>query len=152
MKLATLVLILEGNKILLGRKKRGIGAGNLNSPGGKMEEGETLEECAVRETREEMGVHLDKDSLEKVAVVTFFVSGDPMFECHVFRAMSHSGTPLETEEMAPEWYELSSLPLEKMHEGDRAWFLRAAQGERFKANVYYRGKGEGLERVEFETL
>ena len=53
---ATLMFILEGEEILLIRKLRGIGAGKVNGPGGKIDPGESPLEAAVRETREELHV------------------------------------------------------------------------------------------------
>ena len=39
-------------RVLLGRKKRGMGFGKWNGFGGKIEKGETMRQCAVRELRE----------------------------------------------------------------------------------------------------
>lgn len=44
-----------GNQILMIRKSRGPYIGLLDLPGGKMEEGETIEEALIRETQEETG-------------------------------------------------------------------------------------------------
>ena len=51
---ATLMFIREGNDVLLMQKLRGIGAGKINAPGGKIESGETPLEGAIRETEEEL--------------------------------------------------------------------------------------------------
>tara|TARA_B100000674_G_scaffold478036_1_gene474683 strand:- start:984 stop:1259 length:276 start_codon:yes stop_codon:yes gene_type:complete len=51
---ATLMFIRDGNEVLLMRKLRGIGAGKINAPGGKIEPGETPLEGAIRETQEEL--------------------------------------------------------------------------------------------------
>jgi 8-oxo-dGTP pyrophosphatase MutT (NUDIX family) len=64
MKIATLGIVLKGGKVLLGEKKKGeIGTGVLSGPGGKLDPGETLEECLIRETREELKIELDPASL-----------------------------------------------------------------------------------------
>ena len=56
--LATLMFIVDEQtqKVLLIRKKRGLGAGKINGPGGKIDPGESSLDCAVRETQEELGV------------------------------------------------------------------------------------------------
>ena len=54
--LATLMFVVQDAKILLIRKKRGIGAGKVNGPGGKFEPGETALQCVLREVREESGL------------------------------------------------------------------------------------------------
>jgi len=51
-KLLTLVFIIEQERILLGMKKRGFGAGWWNGFGGKVQQGETIEEAAKRSTTE----------------------------------------------------------------------------------------------------
>src|SRR5438094_443021 len=53
---ANLCFILKDDRLLLIRKKRGLGAGKINAPGGKIDPGETALESAIRETREEVGV------------------------------------------------------------------------------------------------
>ena len=54
-KILTLCIIHQHSKILLGMKKRGHGVGKWNGFGGKVEKGETIEEAARRETKEEAG-------------------------------------------------------------------------------------------------
>ena len=56
---ATLLFILRGKEVLLIHKKTGLGAGKVNAPGGKMEKGETAEQAAIREVREEVKIEVD---------------------------------------------------------------------------------------------
>jgi len=51
-----LCFIVKEGKILLIEKKRGLGAGKVNGPGGRIEKGETEEQAAARETQEEVGI------------------------------------------------------------------------------------------------
>jgi 8-oxo-dGTP diphosphatase len=53
---ANLCFILRHGRVLLIRKKRGLGAGKINGPGGKIEAGESALASAIRETQEEVGV------------------------------------------------------------------------------------------------
>ena len=57
MRDTSLVYPVDGQgRVLLGRKKRGMGLGKWNGFGGKIEAGETMRQCAVRELREECGL------------------------------------------------------------------------------------------------
>ena len=47
-KLLTLLFVLKPGKVLLGYKKRGFGAERWNGFGGKVQQGETIEEAAKR--------------------------------------------------------------------------------------------------------
>ena len=53
--IGTGVCILCGNRILLARRKKMPRIGSWSLPGGAQEIGETIEECAIREIREETG-------------------------------------------------------------------------------------------------
>ena len=64
-KVLTLVLLREDNRVLLGMKKRGFGAGKWNGFGGKLEPGETVVEAAAREVQEECGLTVNTTDLGK---------------------------------------------------------------------------------------
>ncbi|MFP5488377.1 MAG: NUDIX domain-containing protein, partial [Acidimicrobiia bacterium] len=51
---ATLLFVIRDRQVLLMHKQRGIGAGRINGPGGKIDPGESALDGAVRETREEL--------------------------------------------------------------------------------------------------
>ena len=48
------------NQILLGKRKNAHGTASWGPPGGHLEFGESLEECAIREVLEETGVIIEK--------------------------------------------------------------------------------------------
>lgn len=153
MKIATLAIIRKQNQVLLGLKKKGeIGSQTFNGPGGKQEEGESLVDCVTRETREEVGIELDRNALKLIAVITFHVGGIPDFEVHTYLTDTFSGTPSETDDMIPYWFDTNKLPLDRMLESDREWFSKAIAGEEFRANVYYKQRAANFERIEFFPL
>jgi 8-oxo-dGTP diphosphatase len=53
------VIIVRDEKVLLGLRKGSHGAGTWSTPGGKVDFGESIEACAIRETREETGLNID---------------------------------------------------------------------------------------------
>ena len=57
---ATLLFVVREDKMLLIHKKRGLGKGKINAPGGKLESGETPKEAALREIREEVGIAVER--------------------------------------------------------------------------------------------
>ena len=150
MKTATLGIILQDGKILLGEKKKGeIGTGVLSVPGGKLDPGETLEECVVRETRQELEIELDPATLELVARIDFYAMGEVDFRVYVYRAKILSGEIHETDDMIPEWYPLNEDTFKRTYEADRHWLPKAARGEKFYANVYYRDRAQNFDHIEF---
>ena len=83
-KLFTLCLIHQDQKILLGLKKRGFGAGYWNGFGGKIKEGESLEDATEREVEEEISVNVD--NFEKVGLLDFEFQGDSqILQVHIFK-------------------------------------------------------------------
>ncbi|MDE1919438.1 MAG: NUDIX domain-containing protein [Patescibacteria group bacterium] len=153
MKLTTLGIILRDGKMLLGEKKKGeIGVGLLSGPGGKHQPGETLWECLIRETREELEIELDPKSLKLVAIIDAYVLKDLDFRIHVYKGEILSGDIHETAEMIPGWYPLDEETFRRTYESDRHWLPRAARGERFRAEVYYRSRARDFERIEFFEL
>ena len=60
---ATLLFVIQEGSVLLIRKKRGLGAGKINAPGGRLDPGESFPQCAIREVQEELLI--TPDSLRK---------------------------------------------------------------------------------------
>jgi 8-oxo-dGTP diphosphatase/2-hydroxy-dATP diphosphatase len=74
-KVLTLCLIVKDDRVLLGMKKRGFGMGKWNGFGGKLHDGESIEDATRRETLEECGVIIN--TMEKAGMNTFTFEGDP---------------------------------------------------------------------------
>lgn len=60
------VIICQNNRVLLGKRKGAHGEGSWAFPGGHLEFGESWEDCARRETMEEIGVDIDHVRLGSV--------------------------------------------------------------------------------------
>jgi 8-oxo-dGTP diphosphatase len=121
---ATLLFIIDEahQTVLLIRKKRGLGAGKINGPGGKLDPGETSTQCAVRETQEELHVTA-LDPVKHGELWFQFTDGLSMI-VDVFLATQWQGTPTETEEAIPLWTSLEALPLHEMWADDAIWLER----------------------------
>ena len=132
---ATLLFVVRGAEILLIRKKRGIGAGKINGPGGRVEPGERPLEAAVREVEEELGV----TPLEPAAVgdVLFQVTDGLAMHIHVFLASECHGEPYETDEAVPLWAPLDAIPYGEMWETDRYWMPLMLAGTRFEIRTLF---------------
>lgn len=116
---ASLCFVIKDGSILLIHKKRGLGAGKVNGPGGRLEPGESALEAAVRETREEIGV--TPLGVESAGELRFqFVDGYAL-HCEVFTARDAEGTPVETDEAAPFWTRVADIPFDDMWTDDRHW-------------------------------
>ena len=83
--LSSLVFICSEDKVLLIRKKTGLGAGKINAPGGKIESGENAETAAVREVEEE--VKLKVKGLREMGTLKFqFIDESQLaLHCTVFK-------------------------------------------------------------------
>ncbi|PNI35136.1 NUDT1 isoform 5 [Pan troglodytes] len=138
-RLYTLVLVLQPQRVLLGMKKRGFGAGRWNGFGGKVQEGETIEDGARRELQEESG--LTVDALHKVGQIVFEFVGEPeLMDVHVFCTDSVQGTPVESDEMRPCWFQLDQIPFKDMWPDDSYWFPLLLQKKKFHGYFKFQGQ------------
>ena len=141
-QLATLCYPVEDDRVLLIEKKRGVGAGLYNGPGGKVEPGETAHEAVVREVHEETSLRV-RDP-EKHGELAFYFGEDPFMDVHVFRATEFAGIPEESPEARPEWFDLDAVPYDEMWPDDRYWLPQLFDGETFAGTMYFDEAGEEL--------
>lgn len=136
MKDLTLGLLYENGRILLGMKKRGFGEGRWNGFGGKVQEGETVEEAMMREYNEECGIGIEK--YEKIGLIDFIFKNNPeILRVHIFKVLEYSGEPKESEEMRPQWFKINGIPYDAMWEDDRIWMPMFLEGKKFYGWVYF---------------
>ena len=126
--IATLCYVIKHDKILLIKKKKGIGAGFWNGPGGKVEAGEAAEDAAKRECYEEVGIIPEAPA--KVAELVFHY-GEDEWVVHVFVADDYDGIERETEEAVPKWFLLPKIPYEEMWPDDAIWLPLVLEGKKF---------------------
>lgn len=136
-KILTLCLTVQSGKILLGMKKRGFGMGRWNGFGGKVEQGESIEEAAGREMFEECGITIEE--MEQVGVHEFEFDSKrgEILEVHVFRVDRFAGVPEETEEMRPEWFAFADIPYRKMWPDDEFWLPLFLESKKFRTRFLF---------------
>lgn len=147
---ATLMFVIRDGEVLLIEKKRGLGAGKVNGPGGKIDPGETPFECAVRETEEELRITaLDP---VKIGELHFAMSDVPDILCHVFLARTFEGVPTETPEAKPLWCRLDRIPYDRMWSDDVHWFPHLLDGRGFRGRFVFRGESVVWHEVEADVV
>jgi 8-oxo-dGTP diphosphatase len=106
------VLIIQDNRVLLGKRKGSHGAGMWSAPGGHLDFGEAIEDCARRETLEETGLHIENFSLGPFTNNIF--AAENKHYVTVFVIANQISGALQT--MEPDkcegwsWFEWNSLP------------------------------------------
>jgi 8-oxo-dGTP diphosphatase len=134
---ATLLFVVEPERILLIEKKRGLGAGKVNGPGGRIEPGERPIDTAIREVFEELGV--EATGVVEHGELSFqFVDGYGL-HCHVFRAAGCTGEPVETDEAVPLWTPIDAIPYGRMWADDALWLPLLLAGNTFRGRFVFEG-------------
>ena len=137
---ANLCFIVKDGRVLLIRKKRGLGAGKINGPGGKLDPGETPLQAALRETEEEVGVRAPT-ATHRGTLDFQFVDGLSMrVEVFVWDAPADAVIePVETDEALPFWAPLTALPLDEMWADDALWLAHALGGRSAQLKAVFEG-------------
>lgn len=128
----TLCFLIENEKVLLGFKKTGFGKGNVVGVGGGVDEGESPIQAAIREVEEE--VFITPSNLKLAGVMDFYfpyVDKPNAWNQRVFVYVSHSwkGNVAESEEIAPEWHDISKIPFERMWDDNSYWLGEILSGK-----------------------
>ncbi|HLO32768.1 MAG TPA: NUDIX domain-containing protein [Anaerolineales bacterium] len=106
------ILITKDNKVLLMKRKGLHGKGTWSTPGGHIEFGETPEQCAAREAKEEVGVDVFDVQFRAVTNDLFERQGRHYITIWM-EVQSFSGEPtVAAEEEVAElgWYAWDALP------------------------------------------
>lgn len=118
MQRVTNCVLVKDNKILLLQKPR---RGWWVAPGGKMEPGESVRDCCIREYREETGIYLRNPNIK--GIFTFIMKdGDQVVSewmMFTFFGTEADGINLdESEEGKLAWHDLHQIKDLPMAEGD----------------------------------
>ncbi|CAN5144521.1 8-oxo-dGTP diphosphatase [soil metagenome] len=127
----------RGEEVLLGRKKFGLGEGNLVGPGGKIEPGETPEQAIRREVAEETSIELGQ--VELVGELTYPFPFKPAWSQRswVFVCREWRGDARESDELVPGWFPVAEIPTGRMWDDARYWVKDALAGRFVKATFEF---------------
>ncbi|XP_030960722.1 geranyl diphosphate phosphohydrolase-like [Quercus lobata] len=125
-EVAVVVFLLRGKKVLLGRRRSSVGHSTFSLPGGHLEFGESFEECASRELKEETGLDIKQMELLTVKNHLFLEEPEPAHYVTIFMSAVLANPEQVPQNLEPhrcdgwDWYGWDNLPkplfrpLEKM--------------------------------------
>ncbi len=139
---ATLCYVKNDNKTLMLhriKKENDIHEGKWNGLGGKMEAGETPEECVIREVREESGLCIQNPALRGILTFPEF-DGSNDWLAFVFTAHAFTGELINSTEGILKWIDNSKLLDLNLWEGDKIFLNWLEQAAFFSGKFTYKNK------------
>ena len=139
MKLATLCYVRKDNQTLMlfrNKKENDYHEGKWNGLGGKFENGESPEDCAIRELKEETGLSIKNPILKGFITFPNFDGVDDWY-VFVFIINEFSGELINSPEGHLEWIDNDKLPDLNLWEGDRIFLPWLFQDKFFSAKFNY---------------
>ncbi len=146
MKLATLCYVRRGGKTLMvyrNKKPNDMHMGKWNGLGGKLEPGESPEECAVREIFEESGLQVHALTLKGFLTFPGF-SNDEDWYAFVYLVRDFNGNLISSQEGELRWIEDSELLNLNLWAGDRIFLPLLDRKGTFSGKFVYKD-GELIE-------
>ncbi len=143
MKLATLCYLKkDGQTLMIHRIKKvnDIHQGKWNGLGGKLNPGETPEECVIREVREESGLEIVKPSLKGFLTFPLFAKDEDWY-AFVYVAREFSGDLIDSAEGTLKWIDDEHLLELDLWAGDYI-FLPWLEGSGFFSGKFVYQSGQ----------
>lgn len=142
MKIGTLCYIKHNNKTLMlhrVKKENDMHEGKWNGLGGKLEAGETPEECIIREVKEESGLTIYNPTLKGILTFPKFDGVDDWM-AFLFTATQFEGQLIDSPEGNLEWIADSELFNLNLWPGDRIFLKWVAENRFFSGKFIYKEK------------
>lgn len=139
MKLATLCYVMNDNKILMlyrNKKENDYHEGKWNGLGGKFEQGESPEECAIREVFEESGLKV-KDPVLKGHITFPMFDGKDDWYVWLYVFNDFEGNLIDSPEGRLEWIPNEKLNELNLWEGDKIFIPWLFNDKIFSAKFNY---------------
>jgi 8-oxo-dGTP diphosphatase len=138
-KLATLCYLRKnGQTLMLHRikKENDMHAGKWNGLGGKLEPGETPEECAIREIQEESGLRAVNLTMKGLLTFPAFAAEEDWYT-FVFLVEAFEGELINSAEGELRWIDNNKLLDLELWEGDRIFLDWLERPEFFSGKFVY---------------
>jgi len=143
MKLATLCYVMKDDKTLMlyrNKKENDYHKGKWNGLGGKLEAGETPEECAIREVFEESGLNVSNPQMKGLITFPLFDGIDDWY-VWTFVFNDYKGDLIDSPEGHLEWIDNNKLIDLNLWDGDKIFIPWLFEDKCFSAKfVYENGK------------
>ena len=137
---ANLIFVTENDRVLLIRKKTGLGEGKINGPGGKLEPGKDALTSAVREIEEEIAhprpkIRLRGNGRAPIPVRRWFGAALRRFSRRSVRGDAHGNARGRSA-----LFGIDELPFEEMWSDDRHWLRPMLDGGKFAGDFVFDGE------------
>jgi len=147
--LRVVCFLIDGDKVLLGKKGDGIGEGNYIGIGGKQEKGEDIYKALIREVKEE--INIEVIDFQEMGKITFKFPHKPNWDQIVipFICTKWKGEPQNSEEIIPQWFMKDKLPFEKMWDDAKYWIPKVIKCAKVKMEFVYGKDNKIIQNVNF---
>ncbi|MBT3606498.1 MAG: 8-oxo-dGTP diphosphatase [Candidatus Latescibacteria bacterium] len=142
MKIGTLCYIKHNGKTLMlhrVKKENDMHEGKWNGLGGKLEAGETPEECIIREVKEESGLTIYNPNLRGILTFPKF-DGIDDWMAFLFTATQFEGELIDSPEGNLEWIEDTEVFNLNLWPGDRIFLNWVEENRFFSGKFIYKNK------------
>ena len=131
-QLTTLCYLIRDNQYLMMhrvKKENDINKDKWIGVGGHFEDGESPDECLLREVKEETGLTLL--DYKARGIITFIYGEDVVEYMHLYTSDSFTGTLTDCDEGELVWVPVSEVPGLPIWEGDKVFFRLLEEREDF---------------------
>lgn len=141
MKLATLCYVIDRKKgatLMIHRikKENDFHEGKWNGLGGKLEQGESPEECVIREVKEESGLVINSPKLHGFITFPLF-DGKEDWYVFIFTADDFTGNLIDSNEGKLEWIQDEKIKNLNLWDGDVIFLEWLKNDDFFSAKFTY---------------
>tara|TARA_B100001029_G_C15048467_1_gene448890 strand:- start:835 stop:1293 length:459 start_codon:yes stop_codon:yes gene_type:complete len=142
MKISTLCYINDGKRTLMLhriKKENDVHEGKWNGLGGKLEQGESPEECVIREVYEESGLTIKSPALRGIMTFPKFDDIDDWL-VFLYTANQFSGDLIESNEGDLNWIDNNEILNLNLWDGDKIYLNWLKQDKFFSAKFIYKNR------------